>query len=636
MRQTLSLSIALATTTMLLLAGCGEALEQDPEQDTADLVPRFEADGEGFYRMPWPSDMRLDEDGTLDLDDLPGQQTSLIARYVEVIGEIDGYSTTPVAYFPFDSQVDPGEESIPGATETVQPDSPLQLIDVSEQGCGERIPVEARYKETGDRYTHDHVLQIGAVPGFTLRQRTPYAFVITTGFGAPNDYTIDRPPAIQAALADDATGEMAEVYAPLRDCAEQAGLALDDIAIATVFTTQDATTATRKMREVVMSDATDTPSISDWREWEDATTTDVVAYRGTVDMPMFQEGTSPYQNTGGNLVFDADGMPEVQRWEAAPFSITVPRDVPSGPLPVIIWEDGTGADINSHVGDTHITRALLSGFAVLSFEPQFHGDRATSGSDEILSTFNYLNPASGRTSFRQQVAETSYMIRLIREQLDGHSDLPELDTERIMFGGHSQGAIVGAITAGVEPDIDAYYLNGVGGYLSETIVFRKDIVDVEALVKRFINLDADQDLDRFHLVVQLAQTGADATDPLNYASAWKGWEGHPDGSHVLMSNGKGDPTTSTRSMTALMTAGDVPAIGIAGWEVDPTGLRGDRAFTDNPASGNRTAESGRDLTFVSYTNKNTGHFTLYRDGRARNMALEFWKTALMGTPEVTY
>jgi hypothetical protein len=636
MRRPLSLTIALSTTALLLLAGCGEATEQDPELATADLVPRFDSAGEDFYRMPWPSNARLDEDGTLDLDDLPGQQTSLIARYVEVIGEIDGYSTTPVAYFPFDSAIDPGEESIPSVAETVEPDSPLQLLDVTDDGCGQRIPIEARYKLIGDRYTADHVLQIGAVPGFTLRQRATYAFVVTRSFGSENDHATARPAALDSALSPDATGDLAEVYAPLRDCADRAGLALDDIAVATVFTTQDASSATRKMREVVMSEATESPSISDWREWEDATTPDVVGYRGIVQMPIFQQGTSPYQNTGGNLVFGDDGMPEIQRWEAAPFAITVPKEAGSEPLPVIIWEDGTGADINSHVGDTHITRALLSGFAVLTFEPQFHGERATQGSDEILSTFNYLNPASGRTTFRQQVAETSYMIRLIREQLRGHSDLRALDDERILFGGHSQGAIVGAIAAGVEPDIDAYYLNGVGGYLSETIVFRKDIVDVEALVKRFINLDEDQDLDRFHLVVQLAQTGADATDPLNYADAWKGWDGVPDGSHVFMSNGKDDTTTSTRSMTALMTAGDVPTIGIAGWDVDPTGLRGDRSLTENPASGNRSAASGRDLTFVSYANKNTGHFTLYSDSRARNMALEFWKTALLGTPEVSY
>ncbi len=635
MRNKNYLTIALICLTASM-AACGEATEPDEQQSQADLVPRFDVDGEDFYRMPWPSDARLDDDGTLDLTDLPGQQTPLIGRYVEVIGEIDGYSTTPVAYFPFDSKIDPGPDLLPDAAGTVEPSSPIQLLDVSEEGCGKRIPIEARYRTDGDRYTAEHLLQVGAVPGFTLEQRRTYAFVVKRDFGAANDNSVARPAVIDDALADDATGELADVYAPLRACAALADVALDDIAVATVFTTQDATSETRRMREVVMDSDTPGPSITDWREWDLATTPDVIGYRGTVEMPIFQEGDSPYQSRGGGLVVDQDGMPEIQRWEQAPFALTVPRDAPARGLPLIIWEDGTGADIESHVGDTHITRALLSGFAVLTFEPQFHGERATSGSDEILSTFNYLNPASGRTTFRQQVAETSYMIRLIRERLPRIGELPEFDTERILFGGHSQGAHVGAIAAGVEQDIDAYYLNGVGGYLSETIVFRKDIVDVEALVKRFINLDNDKDLDRFHLVVQLAQTGADATDPLNYAGAWKGWEGAPLGTHVLMSNGKGDPTTSTRSMTALMTAGDVPTIGINGWPVDPTGLRGERAFADNPAQGNRTSIGESDLTFVSYTNRNTGHFTLYSDSRARNMALEFWETAVQGTPEVNY
>jgi hypothetical protein len=624
----LSLVFGIAAT------GCGETTEPEEPANTGDLVPRFDDEGDDFYRMPWPSDARLSEDGTLDLQDLPGQQSSLISRYVEVIGGIEGYSTTPVAYFAFDSEIAPGDESLPSPSDTVEPDSTLQLLNVSEKGCGQRIPVEANYRTEGDAYTADHLLQVGAIPGFTLEQRTPYAFVVMREFGAENDHRVKRPEGFEAAL--NGRGDLSDVYAPLRECAERADLDLAQVAVATVFTTQDATTATRKMRDVVMLSDTPAPSISEWREWEEATTPDVIAYRGLVEMPIFQAGESPYSNTGGNLVFDDEGMPEIQRWEQAPFALTIPREVPARGLPVIIWEDGTGADLSSHVGDNHITRALLSGFAILTFEPQFHGDRATSGSDEILSTFNYLNPASGRTTFRQQVAETSYMIRLVRERFTRRSELPEFDTERILFGGHSQGAIVGAIAAGVEQDIDAYYLNGVGGYLSETIVFRKDIVDVEALVKRFINLEDEDDLDRFHLVVQLAQTGADATDPLNYASDWKGWDGAPSGSHVFMSNGKGDETTSTRSMTALMTAGDVPTIGVQGWDVDPTGLRAERATTVNPASANRESVGGSDLTFVSYTNKNTGHFTIYTDSRARNMALDFWKTAVDGVPEVEY
>ena len=635
------LLIALACLALSPL-GCGEIVEEEESKEPGetyadDLVPRFSPDDEGFYRMPWPSDARLTADGGLDLSDLPGQQTSLIRKYVEVMADIQGYSTTPVAYFPFESTIEPGEESIPSTSESVEESSPIQLLNVSEDGCGERIPIEAAIRPKPTSIRLSICLSPAPYPASHSNSAPPTHSWVLREFGSQNDHGVARPGIIDEVLAEGATGDLADVYGPLRDCAPSAGIELDQIAVATVFTTQDATSQMRRMREVVMSTETESPSISQWREWEEASTPDATAYRGIVEMPIFQEGDSPYQNQGGGLVLDEDGTrrPQIQRWEEAPFAVTVPNETPTRGVPVLIWEDGTGADIESHVGDAHINRALVNGFAILTFEPQFHGERATGGSDEILSTFNYLNPASGRTTFRQQVAETSYMIRLVRERLTRMSELPEFDTERILFGGHSQGAIVGAIAAGVEPDIDAYFLNGVGGYLSETIVFRKDIVDVEALVKRIINLDSDQDLDRFHPVVQLAQTGADATDPLNYARLWKGWEGAPSGSHVLMSNGKNDPTTSTRSMTALMTAGDVPTIGIAGWDVDPTGLR-DNPETENPASGNRESIGGSALTFVSYTNKNRGHFTLYRDSRARDMALEFWTTAIEGVPEVTY
>lgn len=632
------LRLALTASVLLLSFSCGEQSDSSGGAHAPDpastLTPRFSLDGDDFYRMPWPSDARLDEDGTLRLDDVPGQNSQLITRYVETIGQLRGYSTTPVAYFPFDSTLVPSAASFPDPATTATAASTVQLLDLSDAGCGARVPVTMDYKATGDTYTADHTLQVGAYPGFTLHPERTYAFVVTRDFGSPDGLTVSRPDALDDALQG--RGPLADVYSPLRDCAPQADLVLDDVAIATVFTTQDPVSDTRAMRDVVMASDTPSPTITDWQPWPLATGPDTLSFRGYVDMPIFQAGDSPYQNRGGELVFDDQGTPQIQTWESAPFAITLPRDAPPRGLPVIIWEDGTGADLTSHVDDAHIRRALLTGFAILTFEPQFHGERATTGSDPVLSTFNYLNPASGRTTFRQQAVETSYMIRLIRERLARRTDLPDLDTERILFGGHSQGALVGAIAAGVEPDIDAFFLNGVGGYLSETIVWRKDIVDIQALVKRFINLDASQQLDRFHLVVQLAQTGADAVDPLNYARYWKGWDANPSGTHLFMSNGKSDQTTSTISMTALMTAGDVPTTGIAGWEVDPTGLRGDRALTDAFVSGNRESTGGSALTFVSYANKNTGHFTLYRDSRCRNMALEFWDTALSGVPEVSY
>src|SRR5690606_31550715 len=124
--------------------------------------------------------------------------------------------------------------------------------------------------------------------------------------------------------------------------------------------------------------------------------------------------------------------------------------------------------------------------------------------------------------------------------------------------------------AGVTDAFAAYGLNGIGAYLSTTIVYRKDYTDIERTLRNLLNVG--REMDRFHPIIQLAQLGVEAVDPHNYAPNWRGIEGEFDGVHVFMTNGDMDETTAPRGIDAITVAGDVDIMQEASWEVEPFGI----------------------------------------------------------------
>lgn len=629
----------LTAAACLLLAACGDDQMDGPKTlahvDGAegDLMPRYAPGGDGFFRMPWPSDSRVSAQGSVDISDIPSSNNAFVKKYVNMLSEIHGFSTMPVGYFTLEGDAVPDPDTLPTPTETLDSDASVQLIDMSEDGCGERIPLEVVFDEEGDEFIDPHTVKAAPIPGWPLQPARPYAFVVTTSFGGPG-LTTGRPQAFADYLnGDGEDAALNESFAPLRKCLPQAGVSAVDVAVATVFTTQDPVAETRKLREAVWNEDTPLKNITDWSKLEDRSTSTYTVYTGTAQFPIFQVGEPPYSRAEeGGLEFDAQGRPVIQRWESVPIAVSVPT-TSSDSLKLLVWEDGTGATLQSHIGDRHIAGALAEGFAVATFVPQFHHNRGETDFDPELDTFNYTNPRSGRTVFRQQVAETSYFIRLLEGKLATLSGLPDIDTSRVFYGGHSQGALVGAMVGGVEPRIDTYVLSGVGSYLSETIVFRKEPFDIAALVKSILNVS--RPIDRFHPIVQMAQLGADAVDPHNYAIYWKGWPAHEGGSNFFLIDGKNDTTTSTLSMNMLMTVGDVPPVGTAGWDVDPYGLRNVQSY-DPPVEANREATNGDSLTYGAYLSPNNGHFTLYDQRTAATAAVNFWSSSADGSAVIDY
>lgn len=607
-------------------------ISEDGEADVPEVDPtvirlRYEPEGDGFYRVPWPSDGRLTAEGTPSLDDYPGRDVFVDRFLDEISRSVPGYSTMPVIYVGLEDPVD--EASLPEPLATLESDSPVQLIELGEQGCGQRVPVNVSQRAEGERFTDTHTLEVKNTIGTVLKPGVPYAVVVLESLGAQEGKRTPRPAGFDAALAGEVPG-LSSSLSPLLDCLAEADLLLPEIAAATVFTPHDPVADLKVLRDFVMSpDNLETRPVQEW-EVSDAWSRvgiNLTTFEGFVELPIFQEGVSPYISEGGRLVFDDAGQPVVQRWEQVEIAVSM-RDFEEpfeGPRPVLVFIDGTGWSPWTHLYDSWIVRALNNGYVIFSVMPQFHGDRPGSGSGTELYSFNFLNPSAGRSGFRQQAAEVSYFVRLIREQLDGQPGLPELDVARPVYGGHSQGALVGSLVASVETEYAAYAFNGLAAYLTLTMLYRQDIIDFNFAFRSAFMLES---LDIFEPMVHLFQLGADVVDPHNYASRWRGWEGNPAGNHVFVSNGLKDTTTTKRGMDHLTISANLPIIEPPGWEVDEENIWDDAESLKLPIEGNTTNFNGDPLTIATFLDGDAGHFTIYQRSHVRQLAVNFWNTAL--------
>lgn len=636
-------SLALVVVQVLFLTGCDEGVrapdaDADTGLDTSDVgeepagpEARFDPDAEDFYRMPWPADYRRTEAGTLALSDFGALvNNNLLNAYVNVIEDaVEGFSLMPVVYVPFSEEV-VAREAIPSPLESLEEGAAVELVDLSEAGCGERVPVEVRIVSgRKDRYEASYRLMAAPVYGATLHPARTYGLIVRDFLQGVDGASIRVPERLVAALAgDDTDPALNAMFEPLRSCLPD--VARDPGVIsATVFTTQDPVDEMLRIRSALYAESFETIDPALPERWAEQSYGNWTTWRSTFDAPIFLRGEAPWADSGGGFVFGEDGLPDVQVYESIPFTLSVPNEG-DGPFPVLIWLDGTGANLASPIGDGWFRGAIDEGFAVASFLAPLHGERAVPGSDEILHTFNFLNPEAGRSVFRQEVAELMFFVRWLRELAPAQfAGVAELSTGNLVFGGHSQGGIVGAIAAGVEPEIDAWVLNGTGAYLSVTITERLEPLNVAATVA--LLLGSRPDLDRFHPLVNVAQTGAEVVDPHSYIRRWRGSAQDPDGAHIFVINGDEDPTTPQNSVDHLTRTAFLPVISPAGWLADPVGYFG-LASPTLPVTGNVIAHNGSALTHATWLEGGGGHFTIYRNADTRDLAVDFWRSTLDGVP----
>ena len=267
-------------------------------------------DGSTFYDHPWPSDLCRTAEGNPDWTGFPNPNDSLpVTNLLPAASEHPGFPVNPVAWFRFAAPLEPREldEVIPDTA-----DAPLLLVDVV-----------ARTLEP-DAFTPDNVLAVSPAPGHVLVAGHTYAFVVQRSLDDAEGDPLGAPDTLHrlahGQIPDVAGGEEAAVlFEPLWPALDSVGVAADDVAAATVFTTGDVVADLATMSEG-LRDRHDDLTLDDLRvdPFDGADHDRFCELEGTVRLPQFQQGTPPFDTEGRFELGDDEPIPG--RWPSCPLA----------------------------------------------------------------------------------------------------------------------------------------------------------------------------------------------------------------------------------------------------------------------------------------------------------------------------
>lgn len=602
-----------------------------------------------FYRLPFPNDALVSEEGQIDLSQHPTPGagilgTDILREYFSRIEEeFSGFSPLSTIYFRFSGNLDfsalgDGDADI------------HYLIDVTEDADEfGRATNSFDWIASGTvgKYICDNWM--GMVPRRPLLAGHTYAALLTRDVLSAEGDSAAQDADFAAMLGDTEPEDSRlvrawEAYAPLRTyLAGKPAVAADDIAGGAVFTVANPTelvarvgTAVRAWEEASAvadvrictgaAESADTPCAC--AEGSDAAITEI---HGLVKLPVMQQGERPYLTNadGGDLELDNTGAPVVQDSEEVCFALSVPTGVAS-PLPVAIYGHGTGGDFMSGVQDIGATLADR-GLATFGFTGVLHGERKgeTSLTPDLLF-FNVLNPNAARGNVLQGAADVFQAVRTLAEvSIDVEGGPVTFDPARIYYFGHSQGSTTGGLAVPFEPGIAAVVLSGAGGSLVETLTSKTSPINVAAVVDFVLQESAD----KYHPALNLLQTYFDPVDLVQFGPSF--FVTPPDGNpprHVLMTYGLGDTYTPPSTLGAFARALRVAPVGeVLEDYFGPSAISA-------PATANYTG-SDPDVTAVLLQvdpmGEYDGHFVAFEDATLRGQWAAFLESAATaGVPTV--
>jgi hypothetical protein len=548
---------------------------------------------EHFFDMPYPLDARRTATGAPDLAGLPNPIGSAVVEGLRAVAmDRGGFPQMPTVYFRFDGAVATQDPS-----SVVRPDGAAPILFMDLDAAGALVPLVAQTLES-DAYVPDGVLAVAPRPGWVLTPKHAHAVVVLKRLGDASGQPLAAAGAF-ASLASDATSPLGKAYAPLWAALAARGIAVSDVAAATVFTTGDVVADTFDLSSRVLAayklDITNVKVDPD----DGATHDRYCELQAQIAYPMFEGGAPPY-DTDGMLHFGADGMPLKVKDEVAPITLSMPKTpMPAGGYPLVVYFHGTGGvsdaiadrglwhyetdptkcpggELDSWNGRTGCnTKGLGPAYVVaehaigmaasaLPVNPQ----RWPAGAKRDLPEyFNVNNVAATRDIFRQGILEERlFMDALGRLRVDPSvvaactgMSLPAGETafryatDTLLAQGQSMGAMYVNMLSATEPRVHATVATGAGGFWSYFILETSFIAQLPAKLGLLLGL---RDAYTFmHPTMTLAQTGLEPADPMLYMPrvTTTPLPGHPTRA-VYQPVGKGDSYFPTVIQDAVALA----------------------------------------------------------------------------------
>lgn len=606
---------------LLVFAVAGKA-------SSKDVRPYFDFSGQtGFFKMPYPNDVRRNADGTVNLEGFPATGLFWLISSYPGMAEKAGFGTAPSIYFRFNGPVNVA--NLPkSAKDSLKPGCPIMLIDIDPRSpeYGKKYPLLWRYydKPASWATSGPNLLAIMPLPGYVLRENTTYAAIVLKSLGAKNG-ELFAPAGLAKVLEGKALsgnfGKLApKAYAPLAAWLSNLNCPVkkEELAAATVFTTSDPTREMLKIWSALqeMPAVELTEGIRLEREYPD-----YYVLRTKWRAPQFQTGLPPFSFVGGDILYDKDHKPVIQRWQDVPLVITIPKQkMPEKGFPLMMFIHGTEGVSNQVVdrGKTFEKKgepekgagpamiAARRGIAAMGSAVPQNGERG--GDKTMILYYCIFNAAGMRNNIIQSAAEQIMLLRLFKQiripaELCPEAGVPAgkqiyFDPELFFAMGQSLGSLILGPFAGVEPGLKAIIPSGEGGHWG-VFIARGNILDFKSLNQKEKGMLEAIKVDVFHPGMAVFHQAMAPVDFLSFAPHITGepLQGKPK--QVWMAIGLYDHFFRPECQNALFAGLNLD---LAGQVADDRilqylDLKGSK-LADYPVTGN-IKQAGKDLTGVA-------------------------------------
>ena len=564
-----------------------------------------------FYRLPYPTDVRINDDGTLDLSDFPRPGLSildvdLVDLYADAAAaDFNGFPSMAIASFRFSSELDFG---------SIQNGAPLFIVDITDPalpGYGVNRSRAFNYDTGRGKFACQNRLTLGNRTTDPLEPGHTYAIWISTDARSATGQAPIQDPDLVAVLGATAPTDPTQLrawmrHARFRDYLGRQTRDASTVAGVAVFTVADASATARKLAAQIA--AAPAPAITDLTLCDGATASPCEGgdatracgdsagafyeLHGRLAIPNYQQGTLPYERPadGGAIAFDGSGEPVVQGELAVCFALTIPKSAaPAGGWPLVVHGHGTGGGFRGAISAGIADQLATAGvpMATLTFDGVGHGARrgaSTRTPDSLV--FNIVNPRAARDNHLQGAVDVLTALRLSDLAPITVTGVPapiDFDGTHTYYFGHSQGANVGIPALAVTGRAQAAVLSGAGSVLVEGILGKKEPVDAKAGLELLVG----ESLGGGHPVMILWQTFFDRIDPVNYAPLLirRPPAGVPS-KHVWQTWGRGDRFSPETTLTATAAAAGLvvaePQLMPLGLPTDPRPITPTRVGGDGP------------------------------------------------------
>jgi hypothetical protein len=632
-----------------------------------------DATSQSFFDLPYPFDARLDAQGHPDLSKLPNPRGEKFVddAYKLASTDTDGFSPTGPIYFRFESAINaPPTDS----AASLLPGSAVFLVDVDPTSPEylKRTPARTKLTLKADTIRPAHMLQLLPEPGCNLRPKTTYAVVVLRALGAPNTQWLGQDPVTTDLLAGKEPlvpegAKMARAMAPLVSALTALKLHPQDIAAATVFTTNDPTASL--IQQVAWVQQSRPPATVKALEQRDVYP-DFTALKGSISVPLYQDGWSPYLFVGGRQVVDAQGNPVAQGSAESKIQVSVPKGVmPRDGFPLYFFCHGTGGKASQAIdrgrfnapnaipplGSGIASYVAPEGWGTSCMAGPFSPDRIGIMAADGYLAYNFLNPVAMRDNFIQMVLEQVHFLNwLVDQRIDpalcpgtDASASPDgkirFDPAKIIVGGQSLGSYLAGMLAATVKGYKGVILTGAGGSWIEFPFGPKVPFDLQ-LVVELLGMPFGEKLDRFHPLILAFDLGVGPADNTHYHRyiQREPLPGHTP-PHVLVIEGHEDLQVAVGLQRALTLAIGLDFVGpdpgpTADERILPVLPLRNLAEQPYPFGGNRTYPNGdvRTGVVVRYAEDGIreGHYVSFQLSEPKRQVREFLNDIEQGTTPI--